>query len=268
MTLVFLTSASAAQAAPRYLFQETSTTEILFALGLDEEVVGVSSYCKYPGKAKEKARVGDFSRPNIEAIVALRPDYVFCTGLEQAPVVLALQRLKMPVYVADPQTIDELFASIRDIGAITGKSANAAALIERMRREIEEVRVKTKAIAPGMRVRVYVEIWHEPLITAGKGSFVDELIALAGGVNIGSSLPRPYSAVSPETVIRGNPGCIILAYMDEKMPLEVVRARFGWDTIDAVKNKRVYNDIDPDTLLRPGPRITEGLKALYHTLYP
>ncbi len=121
LTLVFLTSASAAQAAPRYVSLAPSTTEILFALGLDEEVVGVSSYCKYPGKAKEKARVGDFSRPNIEAIVALRPDYVFCTGLEQAPVVLALQppppdplphpprRVQVPLAFLDRHVASSLF---------------------------------------------------------------------------------------------------------------------------------------------------------------
>lgn len=264
----FLLSVSTATAAPRYISLAPSTTEILFALGLDEEIVGVSSYCNYPSKARSKAKIGDFSHPNMEQIFSLKPDYIFCTGLEQAPVIRELKRLKLKVYVADPVTTEQLFVSIVDIGKITGRNREAAELIKKMKDEIKVVTDKAGLITQEKRTRVFIEIWHEPLMTAGKDSFIDELITLAGGINIAHDIGRPYSIFSAEKVVDRNPGCIIMAYMDRESPLKLIEGRFGWAGIAAVKNKRVYNDIDPDVLLRPGPRITEGVKKIYEKLYP
>lgn len=267
ITFLFLGCARV-EAAPRYISIAPSTTEILFALGLNEEIVAVSSYCNYPPEAKNKAKVGDFSHPNMEKIASLKPDYIFCTGLEQAQVIRELKRMNFNVYVADPENIEELFETISDIGKIIGRDREAAGLIEKMRNDIEAVNSVTKLIPKEKRVKVFIEIWHEPLMTAGKGSFVDELITLAGGDNIAHEINRPYSNFSAEKIVSINPGCIIMAYMDKESPLRLVEARFGWKDIDAVKNKRVFNDIDPDILLRPGPRITEGLKEIYKRLYP
>jgi iron complex transport system substrate-binding protein len=137
-----------------------------------------------------------------------------------------------------------------------------------MQARIDEVVSQVKFIPQEKRVKVFIEIWHEPLMTAGSGSFVDELISLAGGINIAHDTLRPYSNYSAEKVISYNPQCIILAYMDKAAPLELIGQRFGWNKIAAVKNQRVFNDISPDILLRPGPRITLGLKRLYAKLYP
>ena len=257
-----------AQASPKYISLAPSTTEILFALGLDEEIVGVSSFCNYPPQTITKVNVGDFSHPNMEKIISLKPDYIFCTGLEQAPAIEELRSLGFNVYVADPKTVEELLRTIVDIAAITRRGKEANALIWDMKTEIDKIKEKVKPIPKHLRVKVFIEIWYEPLMTAGGGSFVDELITLAGGVNIAHNIPRPYSYFSAENVIRFNPGCIIMAYMDKENPLELIEGRSGWDTIKAVKNKQVFNDINPDTLLRPGPRIIEGLKELYKRLYP
>ncbi|MDD5130495.1 MAG: cobalamin-binding protein [Candidatus Omnitrophica bacterium] len=259
---------SAALAQSRYISLAPSTTEILFALGLDEEIVGVSTYCNYPNRAKSKTKVGNFSSPNIERIIALKPDYIFCTGLEQAPVVAQLRQLNLNVYVADPVNVEELFKTINAIAKITYKESQASLLISKMKDEIEKIATRVKAILHQERPKVFIEIWHEPLMTAAKGSFVDELITLAGGINIAHDLIRPYCNFSAEKVISLNPQCIILAYMDQEAPLKLVQQRFGWDKIDAVRNGRVFNDIDPDTLLRPGPRITSGLAEIYKRLYP
>jgi len=254
-------------AAPRYISLAPSTTEILFALGLNESIVGISSYCKYPPEAKTKIVVGDFSHPNIEKIIALKPDYIFCTGLEQAPAVAQLRRLKFPVYVADPANMEELLKTIAEIGTITHRENEAAKIIGNMRNDIAMVSENVKSIPQAKRIKVFVEIWHEPLMTAGKGSFVDEMVALAGGINIAHNVPRPYCYFNSESVINLNPGCIIMTYMDKEPPLRLIESRFGWDKIDAVKNKRVFNDISEDILLRPGPRITEGVKELYKRFY-
>ena len=263
-----LFSGVAAAAEPRYISLAPSTTEILFSLGLDNEIVGVSTYCNYPEQAKNKTKVGSFSSLSIERIISLYPDYIFCTGLEQAPVVAQLRQLNFNVYVADPVNVEELFKTIEEIGKITYKAKEASLLIEKMKSEIGEVIFKAKLIPREEKVKVFIEIWHEPLMTAAKGSVVDELINLAGGINIAHDLIRPYCNFSAEKVINLNPQCIILAYMDKEAPLKLVQQRFGWNKIDAVKNGRVFNDIDPDTLLRPGPRITGGMAEIYKRLYP
>lgn len=257
-----------AWADARYISLAPSTTEILFALGLEKEVVGVSTFCNYPEQAKDKTKVGDFSHPNIEKILSLKPDYIFCTGLEQAPVIARLKQLNLKVYVADPVNMEELFGTIREIGIITHKAPPALWLIEQMKNKIKAVTAKAGLIPAQQRIKVFVEIWHEPLMTAASGSFVDELITLAGGINIAHNLIRPYCNFSAEMVINLNPQCIILTYMDSQAPLKLIRQRFGWDKIDAVKNGRVFNDINPDILLRPGPRIVQGLQEVYKRLYP
>ena len=258
---------AAVQAQPRYVSLAPSTTEILFALGLDQEIVGVSSYCNYPAQVKNKTRVGDFSSPSLEKIISLKPDYIFCTGLEQAPVIAQLKGLNLNVYVADPANFEELFNTINRIGRITNRPREAYVLIEKMKADIKEITDRVKLIPEDKKIKVFIEIWHEPLMTAAKGSFVDELITLAGGINIAHDLIRPYCNFSAEKVINLNPQCIILAYMDRESPLRLVKQRFGWDKIDAVRNERVFNDISPDILLRPGPRITKGLAELYKKLY-
>ncbi len=252
----------------RYISLAPSTTEILFALGLDEEVVGVSSYCNYPEKAKKKAVVGEFSRPNIERILSLKPDYVFCTGLKQTPVAEELRRLKIKTYIADPKNIKEILNCIRDIGKITGRVSEAENLIKNMESEIEKIDSKVRLIPVTKRPKVFIEIWHDPLTTAGKGSFIDGLLALAGGINIAYDTKVTYGIFSPEEVIRRNPDCIIITYMGKEKIDKLVGERIGWSGISAVRNNRVYNDINPDYLLRPGPRVVEGLKEIHKRLYP
>lgn len=257
-----------APAKPRYISLAPSTTEILFALGLDEEIIGVSSYCNYPQKTKSKNKVGDFSRPNIEQILSLKPDYIFCTGLKQATAVGELRRLNLKVYVSDPIDMKELFGSIRDIGKITAREKEAEDLIKDMESQIEKVTSRVKLVPLNKRPKVFIEIWNEPLMTAGRGSFIDELLTLAGGINIASDTRQAYSIFSAEEVIKRNPDCIILTYMARERPLKLIGERFGWKEISAVKNNRLYNDINSDILLRPGPRIVEGLKEIYKKLYP
>jgi len=245
-----------------------STTEILFALGLDEEIVGVSTFCNYPHQAATKEKIGTFSQPNIEKILYLRPDLVFCTALEQAPVVGKLRQLGFKVYVIYPDNFAELFRSIIYIGKLTQKQKEASLLVAKMRAGMEPISARVRSIPIGKRLKVFVEIWHDPLMTVGEGSFVDELIALAGGVNIAADTPRPYSSFSPEQVIKGNPDFILLTYMVAGKTAESIKRRLGWGRIAAVKNRRICNDISPDILLRPGPRLVEGLKELHRRLYP
>ena len=245
-----------------------ATTEILFSLGLDEEIVGVTTFCNFPSKALSKERVGTFSQPDIEKIIHLKPDIIFATGLEQVPVVAKLRQLRLKVYVSDPSNIKELFTSIKEIGELTRREKEALDLIEQMNVAIEQVKNKVDLVGRDGRPKVFIEIWHDPLMSAGRGSFVDELISLAGGVNIAHNLPRAYSYFSPEQVIKLNPDCIILGYMGKEKAQNIIKNRLGWSSVKAVKNDRIYNDINPDLFLRPGPRLVKGLQEIHKKLYP
>jgi iron complex transport system substrate-binding protein len=245
-----------------------STTEILFALGLDREIVGVTLFCDYPSGAKTKESVGTFSQPNVEKILSLKPDIIFCTGLEQAPVIEKLKKLNLKVYVSDPATLQDLFSSISEIGSLCRKEAQAKDLIKTMKTALDEIKTKLETTTESTRPKVLVEIWHDPLIAAGRGSLIDEILITAGAVNIAQDTPRPFCFFSPEQVIQRDPDYIILAYMDEDGMKERIKNRLGWGQITAVKKNQILNDISPDILLRPGPRVVEAIEKIHKKIYP
>lgn len=266
--LVGLSWRSAFCADERYVSLTPATTEILFALGLEEKIVGVTTFCNYPPEAKKKPKVGTFSDPNIEQILFLKPSLVFTTGLEQAPSIIRLRNAGLKVMVSDPKTIAEFFASLRAIAAVTGTQEKAEALVCALELRLKEVKRKVKEKAQEQRPSVFIEIWHDPIMTAGRGSFVDEVIRLTGARNIACDVPRSYSRFSSEEIIARNPDIIILCYMIRSdTAQEFLTRRLGWGQIKAVKNKRIIDDIDPDLLLRPGPRIIDGLEMLYRKVY-
>lgn len=267
IVVLFLLAPAHAQEPLRIVSLAPSTTEILFALNLGDEIVGVSSFCDYPQEARDKEKIGSFSRPNIEKIVSLKPGIVFCTGLEQAPVVRELKWLKVNTFVSDPSNLEELFNSIKEIGKVTGRQKEADELIKNMRIKIKGIADSSALIPEDKRPAVFVEYWNNPLMTAGPGSFIDELINLAGGRNIAFDTKQPYSYFSPELVIKRDPDYIILAYMVSDEPEKEIRGRLGWGDIKAIKNNRVYADINPDLILRPGPRIVDGLAEIHKRLY-
>ncbi len=251
----------------RFVSLTPATTEILFALGLNEEIVGVTAFCDYPPEAKNIEKVGSFSEPSIEKILKLNPGYIFATGLEQEDVVHKLRQLNLKVYVSHPSCLSELFTTIEEIGSITHRKNEALFLIKKMQSKIGEVENKVRQIPAAEKPKVFVEIWHNPLFTAGKNSFVDELISLAGGVNIAYNTPRPYSYFSPELLIKYDPDCIILGHSLGQPEINQLKNQMGWQNVKAVKNNRIYADINPDLFLRPGPRLIEGLEEIYKAIH-
>ncbi|MFH0826318.1 MAG: cobalamin-binding protein [Candidatus Omnitrophota bacterium] len=265
--LAGITCASGAS-VERYVSLSPATTEILFALGLKDKIVAVTSFCNFPEETKKIAKIGTFSEPNIEIIISLKPTIVFATGLEQTLVVSKLKKSGLRVVVSDPKNIAELFESLTQIGKETGKEEAAEELKENMLRRLEAVKAKAAVIPAEKRVSVFIEIWHDPIMTAGPGSFVDELINLAGARNIANDAPRAYSRFSNEVIIERNPDVIILGYMDKaNESTQLIKNRMGWQNIAAVKNDRIVKDIDPDLILRPGPRLVDGLERIYQSLY-
>lgn len=267
-SLIFLVINEGLAKELRIISIAPSTTEIACALGLRDNLIGVSTWCDYPPEVKDKEKVGSFSEPNLEKILSLKPDLLLATGLEQAQVVKELKRFDIKVIVVDPTNFDELFDLIKEIGTITGRDLEAVTLIQDMKNSIAQISQKVNSRNPAERPKVYVEIWHDPIMVAGKGSFIDEMITLAGGVNIAYDTTRPFSQFSPELVIERNPDIIILGYMNIGISAgEAISERLGWQNIKAVKDNRVYDDIDSALLFRPGPRLALGLAELYKKFY-
>ena len=253
--------------SPRIISLAPSITEILFALDLEEHIVGITTCCDYPAGTGKIEKVATFSgQANMERILVLEPDIVFSTGLEQAPLAEKLRRLGLEVVVIYPQSLDELFAGIIEIGRVTRRQTQAQTLVKRMKQRIERISRKVKTIPIEHRPKVFVEIAPDPLMTAGAGSFVDELIEIAGGKNIARDTTRAYSQFSPEIVLQRNPDYIILGYMQAQFS-ESIFKRLGWQDISAVKKEQIIADIDPDLFLRPGPRIVEGLEKIHLRLF-
>lgn len=264
---VLFLSQSAFASMHKLISLAPAATEILFALGLGEQIIGDTTFCDYPEAAKSIPKVGTFSEPNIEKIVSLRPDIIFATGLEQTPAVNRLEKLGLKVVVSDPKTMLELFQSILQIGELTNRERQAKDLIEDMQKRIEKIKEKVAKIPQGKRPKVFIEIWHDPIMTAGPGSIVDELLHLAGADNIAYDTPRAYSRLSAEVIIERNPEVIILGYMANDDVKDLISKRTGWQNIKAVKDKHIISDINPDVIFRPGPRIVEGLEEIYNSLY-
>jgi len=268
LTLIFSINGELPAKELRIISVTPSTTEIACALGLIDNLSGVSTFCDYPSEVKSKEKIGSFSEPNIEKIIFLKPDLVLATGLEQAETVLKLKKMDINVFTVDPKNFEELFACIREIGEICGRRAQAAALIDRMKGSIARISEKVSLIKERDRPRVYLEIWHDPIMTVGKRSLVGEMITIAGGINITSDAPRPFSQFSPELIIERNPDVIILGYMNVGISAtRAVSKRLGWQNINAVKYGRVYDDIDSNLLFRPGPRLILGAEELYKRFY-
>ena len=242
-------------------------TETLIDLGLQNRIVGVTTSCDYLKEVKEVERIGLYMKPSLEKIVGLSPDLVFATNyVGQRQTVRALEKLGIRVEVFEEKGIEGLFLEIKKMGEVCGKQEKANFLIQRMQKRIEEVRTRSSSLS---RPRVYVEVGYNPLFTCGKGSFIDELIEIAGGENIAHEIDKPYPRVSAEFIISRNPEVIILPYMGRGYGKESVKRRNGWQGISAVLNGRIYDDIGPQiiTILAPN-LILKGLPELAKRIHP
>lgn len=237
-------------------------TEILFALGLGDRVVGVTNFCNKPEEARGKEKVGDAFNLNREKIVALNPDLVFVTGTTESAYVKEIENLGYPVFVSNPATVDDVLSLIERIGEITGKSREARALVASMKSSLNEI---TSNVVPsgGEKASVFVAI-DPDLWTVGPGSFVHDVITRAGAVNVVADAAQPYLQVSMETLLERSPDAILVAFPKESY--HILESRPGWSSLQAVKDGRVFF-IDPDLISRPGPEIVKAIEIVARALY-
>jgi iron complex transport system substrate-binding protein len=243
-----------------------NNTEILFALGLGERVVGVTTYCDYPEEVSQKARIGDL-QGNVEEIVALEPDLVVAKAVLNEDIVSKLRKLDVPVLCVDPESIDGVYRSIELIAKVTGTDSNGDKIISEMKAKISDVQQKVAEIPEEERLKVFIEVGNDPLYTAGGDTYVDELVRLAGGINIASDITG-YQMYSLETVVKCNPDAILAAdsyYVDVKAE---INKRPGWDTVKAVQKGHIITDIDTNLVNRAGPRSAIAVETVAKALYP
>ncbi len=245
-----------------------SNTEMLFALGLDQYIVGVSEYCDYPAAALDKPKAGSFSQPNIEQIVALDPHLIVAVPLQEEELA-RLMELDLPVLVLNPTTVEEIYRSLELLGVATGVVEDAHLLVEQMQTRIGEVNDKVAKVSRGETKRVYYEVYADPLMTVGRPSVIHELIEVAGGNNIFADVATPYPKISAEAVVDRDPEVIIFPnyHGTEGFLADEIFSRPGWDAITALKQEQVVG-IDPNIVSRSGPRVVEAIEELAALIYP
>jgi len=254
-----------AKAPSRIVSLAPSITEMLFSLGLDEQIVGVTEFCDYPAAAKTKAKVG-YSNPSVEALVALRPDLVLAPQEFVRPDLQAkLEQLKIPIYVLEARTLDSIPLQIQTLGKMLERSTTANEVAQSIRRRIAEVQSKAKALPPK---RVLYVLNSQPLITVGPGSFIHHMIVIAGGINVAAQAGVPYPRLSMETVLKEDPEVIVFPVGEVEAVTRSEQQQWRrWDSLSAVKQQRFY-EVSSNLLNRPGPRIVEGLEQLAKAIHP
>jgi len=247
-----------------------SNTEILYALGLEDRVVGVTEYCDYPEAAKEKPKIGGYSTVDIEKVVEIQPDLILAANIHKKEVIPELERLGLTVLTLDPKTIDQVLEAINLIGKFTGKTEEASKLISEMQARIKAITDKTETIPEAERPRVFYILWHDPLRTVSAETRIHELITKAGGINIASDLEGGYPTISLEAVLMANPQVIIAGSghgSGKDAPFQFALTEPRLAEVEARKQGRVY-EIDSDLTSRPGPRIVDGLEKLAQFIHP
>ena len=247
-----------------------SVTETLFAIGAGPQVVGRTKFCNYPPEVASLPEIGGFSAKSIsvEAILALEPDLVVAGSRSQKDVVAALAAQGITVFTLAPETLADIESGILMLGEITGNITKSKSLVVGMQSRTAAVTARIKTLPAEKRLRVFYEVWHEPLTTTTRNTFIGELLTLAGAVNIFDDLTGTYPEVSAEKILELDPQAILgPSNHSDQLTAAVIGARPGWDKIGAVKSGAIYI-VNIDIISRAGPRVVDALEAISKLLYP
>lgn len=254
-------------APQRIVSHVPSITEIIYALGLGDRVVGRSDYDDYPPEAAGKTSVGNYFNPSIENIVSLNPDLVLTDGHSSS--IKQLDNLKINYFVINPKNLDGLYKDIELIGRITGTRANADRLVADMKARVLSVQNTVKdAAKPRVAYLLDATELNNPWM-AGPGSFIDSLISLGGGDNVAGKMSDPYAQMSLEQIVAADPEIIILpsSHGTAFTAPNLILDNPVWQKTSAVKNGKIYL-IDTDLVDRFGPRIVQGLEEMARLIHP
>lgn len=239
-------------------------TEIVYAVGAGDRLVGDTTYCDYPEPAKNVAKVGDTMHPSIERIIALKPQIVLISTASQLEAFTKqLDEQKIAVYVTNPRSLDELFRSIETLGDLFGNHNRASKLVGDLRRRAAAVEAAAKTARP---VRVFYQVSDSPLYTIGSDAYLTDLIRRAGGVSVTGDVPGAFPRYSDEAALAARPEAIILP-TGGSMGSANSTVATALKNSPAVLNNRVFK-VNEDHLQRPGPRLVDGLEEMARALHP
>ncbi len=253
------------KAPVRIISLAPSNTELAYALGLGDKVVGVDDNSNYPADVSKKDKLGGFSGINLEKIVSLTPDLILAAGITPKEVITSLQSRKLTVVILNPSNLAGIATNLRLLGQIANVPDKAEAAMKEFQSKLDEISAKVKTASA--KPRVFYEL-DPTLFTVGPGSFIDEIITRAGGQNIVTDAANPYPQLNQEAVVSKDPEVILVG--DDTGGTDtpaIITARPGWNVISAVKNKRVFA-VNADLVNRPGPRAALGVEAVAKLLYP
>lgn len=249
----------------RFVSLAPNLTEIAFAIGADDRLVGNTTFCNYPEKAKSITKVGDTLQPSIERVLALRPQLVLVSTASQLQAFTAqLEQHGIALYINDPQSLEDVLLSITNLGDVLNQSAAASELVRQLRARTEAVE---RAVAGRPRVRVFFQLSGQPLYTAGKTSFVTNLIERAGGRSVTADVNEAWPRLSDEAALASRPEAVIMLSGESMGAAANLKVAPALQNSPAVRTERLYV-IDGDLLTRPGPRLVDGLEQIATALHP
>lgn len=226
-----------------------AATEILFSLGAGGQVAAVSDFTDYPPEALQKEIVGGFDGKtlSLEKILSFKPDFIYLNDVMHNFLIDQIKSYGIDFYLSKADSISSVKQEIIDIGKITGHEDKAVEIVEQISKKIDSI----EQLSPAPFV--YYEVWNSPYITAGRDSFISDVIEKSGGKNIFDDVQDAYPIINEESIIARQPECIFIP-MSSGISVEIVKSRKGWESVPAVKNNRIYI-IDDNVYTRPGPRI-------------
>ena len=240
-----------------------ANTEIAYSVGAGDKMVAGTSYDDYPEEAKALPKVGDFANPSVEKIASFEPDLVLAAGGIQDKLRTKLEDLGMQVYVVDPKTYAAVENDIANIGKLAGTDAIAQQVLDTMKQAEADVTARVGSLTPAT---TFLEIYSKPLMTAGSETFINDMIGIAGGTNIGAEAGSGFPNFSPEVLANADPQVYIADSGSMSDPGDISK-RAGFADLTAVKNGTVYV-IDDSYIARPGPRLAEGLQQIAAMIHP
>ncbi|MCF8002069.1 MAG: cobalamin-binding protein [Halanaerobiales bacterium] len=245
-------------------------TEVLFVIGAGENVIGVTTFANYPKEALEVEKIGTITEPNIEKIITLEPDLVLASSVNKMETVKRLKELGIVVAGYEANNVNKAIENIKKIGLLTGNQDITDKLVTEMYIKIAEMRnLVDKLLEENNRPKVFFEIWNDPLFTAGSNTFIDDLIQIAGGENLGRLAEGQWPQYNLEKLLIEDPDVYISTPHSAEMQVSVesIKNRERFQSINAIKNNRIYI-IDQDIVNRPSPRLVKGLALMIKAIYP
>ena len=236
-------------------------TEAIFALDLGKCLVGRSNVCNYPEAAKKIPIAGRFAQPNIERVIALRPDYIISSALQDQAMIKRFKQFGIKVLFLPNKSFADYFNTLKILGKILNCPKKAELICRQDKAELEKLKQAANKIPESKKTKVLFVIQDTPLITIGRNSFITNMIHLAGGVSVTSERPKAYFYCPLEWLLTHQPDVLILPAMQETRAKGLVK-RSGWNNLEAVKNGRLFYKMNPDLISRMGPRSIEGIKLM------